>query len=114
MPNLDALTGTPLNKNTSANAASLIAKATAGTAYVILGYNAKTSAQFIQVHDSATLPSDTAVPETVISVPASSNFSIDYGAYGKAFGSGIVVCNSSTQATKTVGTTDCWFEVLYV
>lgn len=109
-----ALTGAPVNATTTANAASLVVKATAGLLYGLTGYNAKTSAQFIQIHDAASLPADTAVPKVVFSVPASSNFSLDYGEYAKSFTTGIVICNSSTEATKTIGSADCWFDVQYV
>lgn len=103
----------PTNATTTAYAASLIAKASAGTLYVITGYNSKTSAQFIQVHDSATLPADAAVPKVIFMVPASSNFSYDLGNYGRFFAAGITVCNSSTGPTKTIGAADCWIDVQF-
>jgi hypothetical protein len=71
------------------------------------------SAQFIQLHDAAALPADTAVPEVFITVPASSNFSIDFGQYGRTFVNGIVICNSTTGPTKTIGAANCWFDVQY-
>jgi hypothetical protein len=104
----------PSNATSVANAASLVVKATPGTCLGVTGYNAKTSAQFIQLHNATSLPADTAVPVLAITVPASSNFSIDFGTYGRRFSTGIVICNSSTQQTKTIGTTDCWFDVQYV
>lgn len=75
------------------------------------GYNAKVSSQFIQIHDAAALPADTSVPVVVFEVSASSKFSIDYGFSPRKFAVGIVVCNSSTQTTKTIGSADCWFDV---
>lgn len=93
--------------------ASQIAKASAGTVYNITGYNSKTSAQFIQLHDSATLPANAAVPKVVLSVPASSNFFYDFNEIGRFCEKGIVVCNSSTCATKTLGSADCWFNIQY-
>lgn len=98
----------PSNINTTALAASLVVKASAGTLYEVRGHNDLVSSQYILVHDAASLPADTAVPEDVILVPGDSNFSITYP-QGKSFGTGIVVCNSSTLATKTIGTTNCWF-----
>lgn len=96
---------------TSSNAASssLVVKASPGTLISLVGYNAKTSAQFIQVHDAASLPGDTAVPIYTFTVPASSNFSLDVPVTGSPFSTGIVACNSSTYATKTLGAADCWF-----
>ena len=93
--------------------ASSIAKTSAGTIFSVTGYNSKTSAQFIQLHDSATLPADTAVPKVILSVPASSNFYYDFGEIGRFCEKGIVVCNSSTGPTKTIGSADVWFNIQY-
>lgn len=104
----------PSNATTTAYQSSLVIKPSAGILMGVSGYNAKTSAQFIQLHDSSTVPSDSAVPTGApISVPASSNFSIDFGAAGRKFSTGIVVCNSSTGPTKTIGASDCFFDAQY-
>lgn len=103
----------PDSKTTSAYAASLAVKASQGVLYGLTGYNSKVSAQFIQIHDAAALPSDAAVPAVVITVPASSNFSIDFGPYGRRFLNGIVICNSSTGPTKTIGSADCWIDARF-
>lgn len=104
----------PTNAATAAYAASLVVKATPGTLFGLTGYNSKGSTQFIQLHDATALPADTAVPKVVITVPATSNFSIDFGAYGKRFATGIVVANSSTGPTLTTGSADVWAEARYV
>lgn len=77
-----------------------------------VGYNSG-AAQFIQFHDAAALPDDGAVPEVVFKVAATENFSLHYGEIGRHFKLGIVVCNSSTEATKTIGSADCFFDVQY-
>lgn len=102
-----------LGANTTALAASLVVKASPGALYRVRGYNNKVSAQFIQIHDAAALPADAAVPISSISVPASTAFDIPYGERGRDMSLGIVVCNSSTLATKTIGAADCWIEALY-
>lgn len=97
--------------DTSASAAyenSRLAKAAPGVLYGVSGYNSG-PAQFLQVHDSATVPADTAVPLAVISIPTLSNFSIDFGSYGLGLKkAGIVICNSTTGPTKTIGAADCF------
>lgn len=103
----------PDNATPVAYVASLVIKSTPGYLHGLTGYNAKTSTQFIQLHDGATLPADTAVPKVVFSVPASSSFSLDYGPEPRYFSTGIVVCNSSTGPTKTIGSADCWFDAQY-
>lgn len=102
------------NATVAAYAASLLVKATGGTLYGLSGYNSKGSAQFIQVHDAAALPADTAVPTLIFTVPASSNFSFDLGLRGRAFVNGIVISNSSTGPTKTIGAADCWLDAQYL
>lgn len=103
----------PSRISSSAYEASHIIKASAGNLYTITGYNSKTTSQFIQVHNTTTVPADTAVPIYTFTVPGSSNFSLDFGNLGDQFSTGIVVCNSSTGPTKTIGAADVWFIVRY-
>lgn len=103
----------PSNATTTAYAASLVAKASAGTLWGIGGFNSG-PAQFLQLHDAATLPANGAVPVgPLIFVAAASNFSIDFGTYGMAFATGIVISNSTTGPTKTIGAADCWISARY-
>lgn len=104
-------TGYADNSSSAAYEASRIAKAKSGVCYRITVYNSKGSAQFIQVHDSATLPADNAVPAVVQTVATVANLTIDFGRTGRFFSNGITVCNSSTGPTKTIGSADCWFDV---
>lgn len=98
------------NRSTTANAASLVISANPSVLYGLTAYSSKASAQFIQLHDAASLPANGAVPKVVVTVAATSNVGIDYGELGRQFSTGIVVCNSSTQATLTIGSDDCWFD----
>lgn len=108
-----ALWASPSNNSSTVYETSRIVKASAGNMYGISGYNSG-PAQFIQLHDSATLPADTAVPVTLVPVAATSVFSIDFGVYGKKFLSGIVVTNSTTGPTKTIGAANCFFDPRFV
>ena len=69
--------------------------------------------QFVLVFDSATLPADGAVPLFGVPVSASNFASAFFGIPGRSFEQGLTLCNSSTLATKTIGSADCFFDVQY-
>lgn len=99
---------------TTAAAASLIIKASAGKLFKLWIVNNAGSAQFYQIFNSATLPADGVAPVHVIRIPTLDYREIDFSEYGDYFSTGIVVCNSSTMATKTIGAADSWFSALYL
>jgi len=98
------------NAKTTAYAASKICSAAPAYLCGITVYNSKASSQFIQIHDAASLPSDTAVPELFFEILPSTSKMIEF-LRPREFATGIVVCNSSTGPTKTIGSADCWFDV---
>lgn len=100
--------------STVALAASLVIKNAAGILISIVGYNSLGADQYIQVHNAAALPANGAVPTYTYKVAANSNFSLDIPLSGAPFTTGIVVCNSSTLATKTLGAADCWFTAVRI
>jgi len=102
-----------LNATTTVYANSLLIKAGAGTLYGIQGYNSLGATQWIQLHDTASVPADPAVPKIIIAVPGTSNFSLDLGKRGRPFATGIVACNSTTGPTKTIGLANCWIDAQY-
>lgn len=93
---------------------NLICKSSAGQLVGATIFNSKSSPQFIQFHDAAALPADGAVPELIVQIPASGTYTLYFGSVGRKFTNGIVVTNSSTGPTKTIGSTDCWFDIQYL
>ena len=98
----------------TALASSLVIKASAGRLLQLTGVNTKASAQYIQVFNNTSAPADTTAPILLAYVPAGGNFSFDFGDIGRYFSTGITVTNSSTAATKTIGSADCWFNAEYL
>lgn len=103
----------PSNAVTTAYASSLIVKTSAGTVWGVAGYNSG-PAQFLQFHDATAVPANGVAPVgPLVAIAAASNFSIDFGKYGMGFTTGIVIVNSTTGPTKTLGAADCWIAVRY-
>lgn len=109
-PSVGAAAGASLVAS-SAYETGHVLKASAGTLVSLVGYNSG-PAQFIQVHNSATVPADAAVPSYVFAIPATSNFSLDVPITGAPFTTGISVCNSTTGPTKTIGAANCFFSAV--
>ena len=98
--------------SSTAYEASRIVKDGAGTLFSLSGYNSG-PAQFLQVHNSATLPANGAAPAMLLAIPAQSTFAFEWDK-GVVLSAGIVVSNSSTGATKTIGSADCYFTATYI
>lgn len=81
--------------------------------YGFSGVNTKASAQFILVFDANAIPANGAVPDVVLNAPASDNFWISWAPAWRDFSEGVILCNSSTAATLTIGAADCWFDAQY-
>lgn len=106
--------GLPLNHHSSALQASLVVMT--GPAYLtsITINNTNAAAQFIQLHDAVAVPADGAVPQVVFTAASAADKFVSYSLPGRYFLTGIVVCNSSTAGTKTVGAADCFFDVQFI
>lgn len=109
----DGETPLPLNYTNPALKASAVITTGPGVLYGLTVTNTKGTAQFVQVFDAATLPADGAVPLFAKSVPASDAVGFNW-LPGRTFLVGIIVCNSSTQGTKTIGSADCIFDAQFV
>lgn len=77
------------------------------------GTNTKASAQFILAFDATTIPTNGSIPKFVMTAPASSDFWVSWAPFYRRFLDGVVLCNSSTVATLTIGSADCWFDAQY-
>lgn len=103
----------PLNSPSRTIEAARVVKTGTGILYGLVVTNTKASAQFVQVFDASAVPADGAVPLFSKSIPATDAIGIQW-LPGRTFLTGLVVCNSSTSATKTVGSADCLFDVQFV
>ena len=102
--------GRPNNANGGAEVAAVQARVGAGTLRGFSVYNNNGSTRYIQIHDSASAPADGAVPLMAWPVAAAATLGIEYLS-GRRFNSGIYVCNSTTDTTKTLGSADQLIDV---
>jgi hypothetical protein len=106
--------GFPDNNHSNVYEASRVVKSGPGVLFGLSVYNSNGATQFIQLHDAATLPDDGAVPVFFFPVATVSAVFVQYSPPGRFFQRGIVVCNSSTGPTKTIGAADCFFDAQFV
>jgi len=102
----------PANKRSTALASSIVI-AGAHEFYGFTVNNTKASAQYVLVFDLAALPSNGAVPDVSFTASAS----LDKGVVwlpARRMTQGIVIANSSTADSLTIGSADCFFDVQYL
>jgi hypothetical protein len=102
----------PLNFNVGVLRSSIIVPGRI-VVYGFTAYNTKASSQFFNFFDANTLPADTAVPLFSWAIAANSGVGFGFQPNGRQFQTGLVICNSSTDATKTIGSADCFFDVQF-
>ncbi len=108
------LASAPTNCESTAPENSHNCKASSGILFRAFGYNSGVSTIYIMLFNTATgVPVNGTSPSTQpIVVPGTSNFSLDYGVYGRGFSTGIVAACSSTPTTLTLCTTaPIWFSL---
>lgn len=99
------------NFNARKETASAVVKTSNG---LLFGFTVSSEiAQYIQVFDATSLPSEGAVPLLSFQVALGGYLSLQW-VPPRYMEYGIVLCNSSTQHTKTIGTTDCIFDVNFL
>ena len=98
---------------------SLIVKASGGILFWVQIYNNNAAVRYLHIFDSATLPANGTAPNIPpYSLPAGGASIqpqlVDLGEAGLRFQNGIVVANSTTQATLTIGSADSIITVAYI
>lgn len=117
--NVLATTFQPLATNTHAMTyvdgiavTGVVAKAAPGNLYTIWGLNANASTRYIQIFNATSAPADGTAPLLApIAVISGGTFSLDLAPYARYFSTGIYICNSTTIATKTLGSADMYITV---
>lgn len=109
---LDGASNLPSNIHSLVLEASRVVTTGPALLYGFTVTNTNASAQYIQVFDQSTLPADGAIPDELFKVPGSSSYPVQWLPW-RTFNVGIVMCNSSTAATKTIGSADCFFAVQF-
>jgi hypothetical protein len=107
------IAGLPLNKNSNGYKRHIAVQSGPGVLYGFTVFNSNVGSQFIQVFDARDLPADGVVPNIVFTVAGSGNLGVEY-LPGRRFEVGIIICNSTTGPTKTLGAADCWFDAQYL
>ena len=104
----------PRSDNTPALASSIVAMVGQGRLIGFTVSSTRASSQFVQLFDSGALPADGAVPILSIDIATVVSKGVYFGSDGRWMRQGIVICNSTTQGSKTIGSADCLFDVQYV
>ena len=101
----------PTNATSPALASSIVAATGTCRLYGFVATSTNAAAQFIQVFDRVKIPSNGAIPLFTVNVAAANSVSAYYGSSGRWMDQGIIICNSTTQGTLTLGAADTIFDV---
>ncbi len=103
-----------------ANQALANSRVLAGTPRVVMvsGYSTNVAAQYIMLFDADAQPANATVPLRVLKVAPDGSgtfpsFSFTFPMEGWCPSLGCVVCNSTTDASLTLGAADCIFNIDY-
>lgn len=112
------VSGLPLSASSNVVGAVLQVKTSPGLLFGFSVHTSKATAQFIQVHDSRDAPASGAVPVAVFqingaAVATGNDLTVSYIFPGRFHKYGIWLANSSTAATLTAGSADCFFDAQY-
>jgi hypothetical protein len=103
----------PLNYSSRALEASCVVKTGDGILFGFTVSNTNAAARFVMVFDSRTVPANGAVPIMAKSVPLGDAVGFNW-LPGRTFFAGIVLVNSTTQGSLTIGSADQIFDAQYL
>ena len=111
--------GLPVNASSTVAANVLQVKSGEGMLFGFTVHTSKATAQFIQMHDSQLAPAAGAVPVAVwqingAAIATGNDLAVSYIFPGRWFDRGCWLVNSSTVATLTAGSADCFFDAQYI
>jgi len=104
----------PRNAATTALSASIVAFTGQGRLMGFSVSSTRASGQFIQLFNASTLPADGAIPLVSIDIATVTAKGVAFDPSGRWMTIGCVICNSTTQGSKTLGSADCLFDVQYI
>jgi len=104
----------PNNATSSALANSIVAFTGQGRLIGFTVSSTRASGQFVQLFNQTTVPSDGAVPLLSIDIATVTAKGVAFDPYGRWMTVGCVICNSTTQGSKTIGAADCLFDVQWI
>lgn len=104
----------PANATSPALTNSIVAATGVCRLYGFSATSTNVAAQFILVFDARAVPANGTVPLYALNVAAANGASSYFGSVGRSFDHGIVLCNSTTQGSLTIGAADTLFDVQYV
>lgn len=104
----------PRNATSNGLANSILAMTGQGRLVGFTASSTRVSGQFIQLFDLAAVPATGAVPVVSVDIATVTAKGVNWGPDGRWMREGIVLANSTTQATLTPGAADTLFDVQYV
>ena len=106
--------GWPLSSSSLAYENSRVVKYGPGIIYGFSVYSATDAPQWVQLFDADALPANGDVPDAIYVVANAQNLGVSWADVGRFCSQGIILCNSSTGPTLTIGSATCFFDAQYI
>jgi hypothetical protein len=89
--------------NSAGSTNGTVVKATAGTVYGVTASNINAAIRYLKLYNSATVTVGTTTPAITLAIPAGGFVSVDFGALGMRFGTGICLAMTTGAADADTG-----------